>query len=40
MLLEQQGYVIYPMGINVLAIHQSAPTSRELSLQDGVLRLR
>lgn len=39
-LLEQHGYAIYPMGINLLAIHHTDPTSRELSLQDGVLRMR
>ncbi|MGE0372021.1 MAG: FkbM family methyltransferase [Gammaproteobacteria bacterium] len=40
LLLRQQGYVVYPMGINVLAIHESDPTSKELSIEGGGLRLR
>lgn len=39
-MLEQQGYTTYPIGINLLAIHQSDPTAREMILQDGVLRIR
>jgi FkbM family methyltransferase len=39
-LLEQLGYVIYPVGINVIAIHKSDPTSGELTVKDGVLHLR
>ncbi len=40
LLLQQMGYVIYPMGINVLAIHESDPTSKELTIEGGGLRLR
>lgn len=38
-LLEQKGYLAYPAGINILAIHGSDPTSKDVSLQQTGLHL-
>jgi hypothetical protein len=37
--LQRQGYRVYPMGMNVLAIHADDPVSARVSLEDGNLRL-
>lgn len=37
--LLQHGYRIYPMGINVLAVHESDPTNNNLKQDDGNLHL-
>lgn len=38
--LREAGYLIYPMGINILAVHQTDPTCMNLSSQDGMLHLK
>lgn len=39
-LLEGLGYRLYPMGINLLAIHQTDPTTDHVSVANGVINLR
>jgi FkbM family methyltransferase len=38
-LLQEWGYQIFPLGINILAVHESDPTLSMLSLNDGNLSL-
>lgn len=38
--LQEAGYIIYPMGINILAVHQTDPTAMNLSSRDGMLHLQ
>ncbi len=38
-LLEQKGYLVYPAGINILAIHRADPTCGDLSMQANGLHL-
>lgn len=37
--LQDYGYLLYPMGINILAIHTSDPTSKEVKFEDNTLWL-
>jgi hypothetical protein len=39
-ILAGHGYRLYPMGINLLAIHESDPTIGHVTHEDGVLQLR
>ncbi len=39
-ILAGHGYRLYPMGINLLAIHESDPTIGHITHEDGVLQLR
>lgn len=38
-LLEQKDYLVYPVGINLLAVHRSDPTCGDLSMQSNGLHL-
>ncbi|MFH5925952.1 FkbM family methyltransferase [Roseomonas xinghualingensis] len=39
-ILSGHGYRIYPMGLNLLAIHESDPTAGHITLHDGILSLK
>ena len=38
-LLTSQGYLVYPMGINMLAVHQDDPVLHKIKFENGVLTL-
>lgn len=38
-LVAALGYTSYPVGINLLAVHESDPTARQISVANGVLSL-
>lgn len=38
-LLSAQGYQIYPMGINMLAVHQGDPVLQKIKFENGILTL-
>ena len=38
-ILNGEGYTIYPMGINLLAVHRDDPVLQKIKFENGVLRL-
>lgn len=38
-IMQAAGYKVYPMGLNVLAVHEKDPVSRRISLRDNALVL-
>jgi len=39
-LLGGQGYSTYPMGINMLAVHQDDPVLQKIKYENGILSLK